>query len=179
LRCWRAGAQVTISYRQSTFAPDLIKRHLLDDILARIERNEITFLPSTVPVEITPTHVVLAPAENGAPNGSSIEHKADFVLLMLGFAADASLLASAGVTILGEEQMPFHDPKTMETNVPGLFVAGTAVGGTQWRLKHAIYTSHNHVTRIVKAITGQVPRRLGTAEPRNSDISWEEIRANS
>jgi thioredoxin reductase (NADPH) len=178
LRCWRAGAQVTISYRQSTFVPDLIKCHLLDDILARIERGEITFLPSTIPIEITPTYAVLTQTGDGAPNGSSIKHETDFVLLMLGFAADASLLAGVGVTILGEEQMPFHDPKTMETNVPGIFVAGTAVGGTQWRLKHAIYTSHNHVAKIVKAITGQVPRRLGTVEPRNSDISWEEIRAN-
>jgi thioredoxin reductase (NADPH) len=157
----------------------VIKRHLLDDISTRIERDEITFLPSTIPVEITPTCVVLAPAGDGAPNGSSIKHETDFVLLMLGFAADASLLASAGVTILGEEQMPFHDPKTMETNVLGIFVAGTEVGGTQWRLKHAIYTSHNHVTKIAKAITEQVPRRLGTVEPRNSDISWEEIRTNS
>lgn len=180
LRCWRAGAQVTISYRRSMFDLDVIKRHLSDDILARIERGEINFLPSTIPVEITPEYVVLAQTRDQAtPNGPHTIHKTDFVLLMLGSAADASLLASAGVTILGEEQMPFHDPRTMETNVPGIFVAGTAVGGTQWRLKHAIYTSHNHVAKIVKAITGQVPRRLGTVAPRNSDISWEEIGASS
>jgi thioredoxin reductase (NADPH) len=178
LRCWRAGAQVTISYRRSKFDLDVIKRHLSDDILTRIERGEIAFLPSTIPVEITPDYVVLAPTGDGTPNGPHTKHETDFVLPMLGFAADASLLANAGVTILGEEQMPFHDPKTMETNVPGIFVAGTAVGGTQWRLKHAIYTSHNHVARILQAITGQVPRRLGTVEPRNSDVSWEEVRAS-
>jgi threonine synthase len=71
------------------------------------------------------------------------------------------------------------DGVTAITVVPGIFVAGTAVGGTQWRLKHAMYTSHNHVARIVKAITGQVPRRLGAAEPHNSDNSWEEIKGNS
>jgi len=62
--------------------------------------------------------------------------------------------------------------------VPGIFVAGTVVGGTQWRLKHAIYTSHDHVARIVKAITGQLPGRLGTVKHRNSDVSWEEVRAS-
>ena len=179
LRCWRAGAQVTISYRRPMFEPNLLKPHLSDDILTRIERGEITFLPSTIPVEITPDYVMLASTgDEATPNGPCTKHETDFVLLMIGLAVDTSLLARAGVTILGEEQVPVHDPKTLETNVPGIFVVGTAVGGTQWRLKHAIYTSHSHVAKVVKAITGQVPRRLGTVEPRNSDVSWEEVRAS-
>lgn len=177
LRCWRAGARVTISYRRPTFNLNVIKCHLADDVSQRIERGEIEFLPLTIPVEITPEYVVLAPTGDGVrPNGSCHKYKCDFVLLMTGFGANTSLLANAGVTIL-KEQAPFHDPKTMETDVPGIFVAGTSVGGNGWRLKHAIYTSHDHVARIVKAITGQVPNRLGSVEPRNSDISWEEAEA--
>ncbi len=43
----------------------------------------------------------------------------------------------------------------METNVPGLYVAGTATGGTQERFQSFIETSHIHVERIIKAITGR------------------------
>ncbi len=30
--------------------------------------------------------------------------------------------------------MPVFDPATMQTNVPGVYVAGTAVGGTQEKI---------------------------------------------
>jgi thioredoxin reductase (NADPH) len=161
------------------FDLDTIKRHLSYDILTRIERDEIFFLPSTIPVEITPGNVVLAPTNSrGMPKDSRTNHEADFVLLMTGFAADTSLLEKAGVKIFEETQAPVHNTKTMETNVPGIFVAGTLVSGSQWRVKHAIYNSHDHVARIVKVITGQITSRLGTVVTRNSDVSWEEVIGN-
>jgi len=43
----------------------------------------------------------------------------------------------------------------METNVPGLFVAGTAAGGTQGKYVHFIETSHVHVDKILRRITGK------------------------
>jgi len=165
LRCWRVGAQVTLSYRKSKIDTDVVKPHLLTDILTRIEREEIAFLPSTIPVGITPEYVLLASTDDGVtPCEPHIRHETDFVLPMIGYTADMSLLSSAGVTIQGEEQAPVHDSETMETNVPGIFIAGTAVGGTGWRLKHAIYTSHDHVAKIVKAISGQNIRQLGAVE---------------
>ena len=50
------------------------------------------------------------------------------VLVLVGSSTDTSLLAQAGVEIDAAAQSPAHNPKTMETNVPGFFVAGTAVG---------------------------------------------------
>ncbi|MFH1264114.1 MAG: hypothetical protein ABIK89_00190 [Planctomycetota bacterium] len=50
--------------------------------------------------------------------------------------------------------MPEFSPKTMETNVPGVYVAGTAAGGTQTQYKHFIETGHVHVERIAAAIAG-------------------------
>ena len=45
----------------------------------------------------------------------------------------------------------------METNVPGVYVAGTAVGGTQDKYTVFIENCHVHVERIVAALTGTAP----------------------
>ena len=89
-----------------------------------------------------------------------------------------SLFKQAGVTLVGSEQVPFFDETTMETDVPGLFVAGTASAGTQSRFKSFISTSHDHVAKIVKTLTGHVPDRLGTIPARNNAVTWEEVKAN-
>lgn len=179
LRCWRAGAEVTISYRRPDFDFDVVKPHLADDISTRIEKGEIAFLPSTAPVAITQEQVALA--ETGAdfaPTGDTFHHETDFVLLATGFVADMALFRELGVTLHGAREVPEHDPATMETDVPGVYVAGTAVGGTQIAFKHFISTSHDHVGRIVRALTGRPPQRLGTVDARNNAVSWEEVKAN-
>jgi thioredoxin reductase (NADPH) len=48
----------------------------------------------------------------------------------------------------------------METNVPGLFVAGTAAAGTQFHFKLFIENCHSHVVRIARALTGKDPRHI-------------------
>jgi thioredoxin reductase (NADPH) len=179
LRCWRAGAQVSISYRRPEFNFDVVKPHLAMDISDRLRKGEITFFPATVPVEITPTHVVLASTEDGVtPNGHTIRQETDFVLLHTGFEADMSLLAESGVVVEGPQQLPVHDPATMETNVPGLFVAGTVAGGTQERFTYFISTCHDHVAKIVQAMTGRVPQRIGTIPARNNAVTYREVKAN-
>lgn len=179
LRSWRAGARVTISYRRPAFDYDIVKPHLAADISTRLEKGEIDFLPSTIPLEITPRHVVLATTEDGVTaNGGTFKHETDFVLLATGFVADTTLFEKAGVALEGIERAPVYDSRTMETNVPGLYVAGTAAGGTQQRFTFFISTSHNHVGKIVKALTGRPPEKLGTVESRNNAVSWEEVKAN-
>jgi thioredoxin reductase (NADPH) len=177
LRCWRAGARVSISYRRPDFDYDIIKPHLAMDMGDRLRKGEIEFLPSTIPVEITPSHVVLASTEDDI-RPVSIRHETDFVLLATGFVADMSLFEIAGVTLVGGGQVPVFNEATMETDVPGLYVAGTATAGTQSRFKSFISTSHDHVAKIVKALTGKPPDRLGTVPARNNAVTWEEVKAN-
>ncbi len=179
LRCWRAGAKVTISYRRPNFDFERIKPHLAMDLKDRLRKEEISFLPSTIPVEIRSTHVYLAHTSDGmTTNGSTFQRPFDFVLLNTGFAANMELFEMAGVTLSGEEQAPQYNNDTMETTVPGLFVAGTAAAGTQTTFKHFISTSHDHVAKIVKAITGFAPQKLGTVPARNNAVTWEEVKAN-
>lgn len=168
-RCWRAGAEVTLSYRRAEFNPTFVKTALMDDVETLAREDKITFLPRTTPVEITPTHVRLAPTtpDGERAHGDPIKHPTDFVLLCTGYRADLSLFEQAGVKFEGPPgRVPRFDPETMETNVPGLYVAGTAANGQRARHKLFIETSHHHVTKIVTAITGQAPKRVNKLVPR-------------
>ncbi|MEM6853060.1 MAG: NAD(P)-binding domain-containing protein [Planctomycetota bacterium] len=161
LRCQRAGARVTMSYRGETFDPDSIKYWLLPEINALIEHGQIAFHPRTIPTRITPDAVTLAPSATGLQPAGDLKAlppiDADFVLLLTGYTQDKTLFESAGVTLVGENRAPQHDPATMMTDVPNLYVAGTAAAGTQNAFKLYIENSHPHVTKIVTAITGTPP----------------------
>ncbi|NQT15182.1 MAG: NAD(P)-binding domain-containing protein [Planctomycetes bacterium] len=156
LRSWRAGADVTISYRRAELGRGTAKQHLVGEVGLWVREGRIRFLPETVPVEITPEHVVLAPTRDGRPcEGERIRHPADFVLLSTGFVADMSLFEQLGVELDGPRKVPQFSPETMETNVPGVYVAGTATGGTQTQYKQFIETGHVHVERIAAAMADE------------------------
>jgi thioredoxin reductase (NADPH) len=180
LRCWRAGAQVTLSYRRASFDAKFIKHWILPDLQAQIELGNIGFHPLTVPVEITPEHVVLEVLhEDGTPSGQRFAHPTGHVLLLTGFAADMGLFERAGVMLDGESKVPVFDPETMETSVPGLYVAGTAAAGKrQERYRLFIENTHIHVGRIVKALSGQWPEKLGTIPARRYDLPLEAFQDN-
>jgi thioredoxin reductase (NADPH) len=173
LRCWRAGAQVTLSYRRASFDEKSVKHFILPDLLAQIELGTIGFLPETTPVDIKPTCVLLENAD-----GSRFELAADFVLMMTGFVGDMRLFKHAGVNLIGENQAPEHNLETMETNVPGLYVAGTAAGGERKaRYTYFIENCHVHVSRIVYHLTGEWPV-VGTIPSRQYELPLEDIQAN-
>ena len=176
LRCWRSGAQVAISYRQADFDEILVKNSILPDLKTQIRKGSITFYPETVPVEITPQHVRLASTR--ANSLEEIRHETDFVLLCTGFAGDSSLLEMAGVTVSGDERIPKYDEDTMESDVPGLYLAGTAAAGSQRRYRLFIENCHIHAAKIAKALTGVWPEKIGTIAARKYDLPLVEIRSN-
>ena len=179
LRCWRAGGEVSMSYRRAAFDETSVKNIILPDTNTQIRRGNITFYPETTPIEITPEHVVLAPTKDGKPTeGQTIIHPTDFVLLCTGFVGDSSLIKQAGVALEGDELVPTYHPETMETNVPGLYVAGTAAAGSQQRYRLFIENCHIHAGKITEAITGQWPEQLGTIPARKYDVPLADILAN-
>lgn len=173
LRCWRAGAQVAVSYRKPRF-DERVKHWLLPDMEAQVEAGTITFFPETIPLEITPTHVVL----QSLATGETIIHETDFVLLATGFRGDQSLLEMAGVELHGENRVPVFNEATMETNVAGLYLAGTVAAGIQQRYTIFIENAHEHVGKITADITGRWPEKLGDVRSRNYELAFEDIAAN-
>lgn len=155
IRCYRAGAKVSISYRREAFT-DSIKYWLKPELEWLIKTGAIKFFPQTLPESISRDEVVLANSRTGEKNRIAT----DFVLALIGYQMDGSLLAQAGVQLMGDSKTPMVDVETMETNVSGLYVAGTAAAGTQLRFKLFIENCHAHVVRITKHLTGCEPKRI-------------------
>jgi thioredoxin reductase (NADPH) len=153
IRLHRVGAHVTMSYRRAEFDAERIKYWLLPEIKHLIKTGAIAWRPSTTVRSIDANAVTLAPAGGG----DASELPVDDVLLLTGYEMDPRLLEAAGVELVGEGRAPQHNPRTMETNVPGLFVAGTASAGTQIRFRTFIENCHNHAAKIVAAIKGERP----------------------
>ncbi len=164
IRCFRAGARVTLSYRGAEIDETRVKYWLMPEIRALLRDGQVKFLPLTVPREILNDRVILerlterADGTAAAP-GEPLEVAADFVLLLTGYRQDPTLFESLGIHLEGPGREPHHDPETMETNVAGIYVAGTAAAGTQLGgVKAFIETTHIHVERILASLTGREPR---------------------
>jgi thioredoxin reductase (NADPH) len=150
LRCYHAGANVSISYRRDKLDPSSIKYWLMPEINGLIEAGRIRGYFGTVPTQITPSLVTLA----ATTGGEAITEPFDFVLLLIGYEADMSLLKMAGVQLRGDCLAPVFDSSTMQTKVPGVYVAGCAIGGTQDKYAVFLENCHVHVPRIVASLTG-------------------------
>ena len=157
LRSHYAGARVAMSYRREKLPEKSIKYWLLPEINNLIDTGRIAGHFTTQPVAITPTHVTLRRLGASAGDGSTFDVPADFVLKLIGYEQDTTLFKLAGVKILGDCGAPAYDDRTMETNIENLYVAGTAVGGTQDKYTVFIENCHVHVERIVAALTGAAP----------------------
>jgi thioredoxin reductase (NADPH) len=153
LRCHYAGARVSLSYRRETLPQKSIKYWLLPEITNLFETGRIKSYFPTQPLAITPTHVTL----RRLTDEHTFDVPADFVLALIGYEQDNTLFKLAGVQLVGNCAAPAYDDRTMQTNVPGLYVAGTAVGGTQDKYRVFIENCHVHVDRILAALTGAAP----------------------
>jgi bacillithiol disulfide reductase len=148
LELYRAGAEVTLVHRRAQLS-DSIKYWIRPDIENRIKEGAIPALFDTCVTEIRKHSVVL-----GSARGIE-EIPAEQVFLLTGYHPDTSLLQKAGVRVDEKTLVPEHDAATLETNVPGLFLAGALVSGKQTS-RIFIENGRFHGEAIVGAITGRV-----------------------
>jgi thioredoxin reductase (NADPH) len=157
LSSWRAGAKVTLVHRFEGFDAG-VKPWVLPDIRNRIEAGQICTRWNSRLLAIEPGRVKIGPAVQGAmpeerdsaaSEGEWIAN--DFVLAMTGFRPDHRLLRSLGARIDPGSGVPEHAPETMETSIPGLFVAGVVAAGFDAN-RIFIQNGREHGERIVHSL---------------------------
>ncbi|MFS0722290.1 YpdA family putative bacillithiol disulfide reductase [Paenibacillus sp. 1P07SE] len=113
----RVGAHVTVVYRGEGYSPS-IKPWVLPTFESMVAKGRIAFRFASRVVAITEREVIV---EDGSGSRSALPN--DFVLALTGFHPDREFLTHAGVAI-EPEGYPFFHEETMETNVPGIYLAG-------------------------------------------------------
>jgi thioredoxin reductase (NADPH) len=122
LELWRHGARVTMVHRGPGISPK-VKYWIKPDIENRIKNGEITAYFNTTVKEILPREVVL----NTQQGGLRIAN--DFVLALTGYRPDFDFMTALGIRLTEPDKRPVVDPETLESNVPGIYLAGVIVAG--------------------------------------------------
>ncbi len=163
IRLYRVGANVTLIHRRIELARDRIKYWLLPELEWLIAQRRINWRPATV-VERIDTASVTLRADGGKAAAESVE--ADAVLLLTGYVQSPELFDLLGIARIGPDARPEINEATMESNVPGVYVAGTATGGSQAKVTVFIENAHEHVARIIRSLTGR-------SVPSESSTVWQ------
>jgi thioredoxin reductase (NADPH) len=149
LDLYRAGARVTIVHFAAALDPN-VKPWIVPDITNRIKEGSIGARFDSRVTAIEPDAVVV-----DTPCGSE-RIEAEQVYLMVGYQPNTELLAQVGVPIDAATGIPQHDPATMETAVPGVFIAGVIASGFDAN-KTFIENGRFHGELIAQKLTGSAP----------------------
>lgn len=142
LETWRKGADVTMVIREDKIR-DSVKYWVKPDIENRIKEGEIKAFFNAQVTKITPSavHIATKAGENIIQN--------DFVLAMTGYQPPFTFMEACGVQFQDDpDHTPIYNELTMETNVPGLYLAGVVCGGLKTN-KWFIENSRVHANLII------------------------------
>jgi thioredoxin reductase (NADPH) len=147
LDLYRNGAKVTLVHRGAQLGAT-IKYWVRPDIENRIKAGQIRALFETHVMQITGDEVIAA---NG---GGEKRLPARQVFAMTGYHPDYSFIESLGVCLDPETRKPELDPNTLESNVPGVHLAGVVIGG---RHTSEIFIENGrfHGKQIINALAGK------------------------
>jgi bacillithiol disulfide reductase len=147
LDLYRAGARVSLVHRRAELG-STIKYWVRPDIENRIKAGQIAALFETRVVRIEPdvVHVV-------GSSGRETTLPAVQVFVLTGYHPDFEFLRQLGVKLDAQTNKPALDPQTLESNVPGLYLAGVVIGGNHTS-EIFIENGRFHGKQIVAALTG-------------------------
>jgi thioredoxin reductase (NADPH) len=148
LETYRKGAKVTMVIRSAELGPN-VKYWVRPDIQNRIKEGEITAYFNAEVTAITPDSVTIKTQDE------SITIDNDFVIAMTGYQPDFAMLSKLGVELADETcKLPVYNAETMETNLPGLYLAGVVCGGMDTH-KWFIENSRVHAEQIFADIAAK------------------------
>ena len=146
LECWRKGAEVTMAIRGEAIY-DRVKYWIKPDIENRIKEGSIKAYFNTTTEEIREKEVLLR-----TPDGP-VTLENDFVLAMTGYQPNYDLFERLGLAVAEDESCkPVFNPDTLETTLPGVYMAGVACAGRQTS-KLFIENTRDHGDIIVEGIS--------------------------
>ncbi len=122
LDLYRNGARVTLVHRKAELG-STIKYWVRPDIENRVKAGQVKALFETHVKEITREEVIV---QNGAGEKRLPAKK---VFALTGYHPDFAFIESLGVRLDPETRKPALDPNTLESNVPGIHLAGVVIGG--------------------------------------------------
>ena len=145
LEIYRKGGEVTMIVRKEDIG-ERVKYWVRPDIINRIKEGSIKALYNSKLVEIKEDEVII-----DTPEGEiSLEN--DFVLLLTGYRPNFEFLKKMGIQLSDDgRKIPAYDENTMETNVPGIYLAGVICGGVETH-KWFIENSRVHAPMIMDDI---------------------------
>jgi thioredoxin reductase (NADPH) len=151
LETYRKGAEVTMVVR----APDIgerVKYWVRPDIINRIKEGSIKAFFNSELRAVRENEV-----EIQTPDGLQVIPN-DYVLALTGYKPDFRFLRKMGLRLSEDDrQVPEHDPESMETNQPGIYLAGVVCGGMETHVWF-IENSREHAVRIIRDIAEKVER---------------------
>jgi thioredoxin reductase (NADPH) len=146
LDLYRNGARVTLVHRKAELG-STIKYWVRPDIENRVKAGQVKALFETHVKEITRDEVVV---QNGAGEKRLAAKK---VFALTGYHPDFAFIESLGVRLDPETRKPSLDPNTLESNVPGIHLAGVVIGG---RHTSEIFIENGrfHGKQIIESLKG-------------------------
>lgn len=151
LETWRKGAEVTMVIRGEDIGPR-VKYWVRPDIINRIKEGSIKAIYHSTIAAVRDKEVdVQTP-------GGVVTLQNDFVIALTGYQPDFNLLRSLGIQLSDDEILcPTYHQDTMETNVPGLYLAGVVCGGMNTH-RLFIENSREHADKIIGHIKTTTPK---------------------
>lgn len=146
LDLFRSGARVTMVHFEDQLDSG-VKPWVRPDIEGRIAKGEIEMRWRSRVAEIMPGAVRI----RSEVDGSIDEIDNDFVFAMTGYTPNPWLLRELGAEFDSETGAPVHDPSTLETTIPGVYISGVIVGGNRPN-QIFIENGREHGGKIVQAI---------------------------
>ncbi len=142
---YKGAREVSMAIRESEIYPK-VKYWIRPNIENRIKEGSIKAYFNTIVKEVRENEVVLE-----GPDGEFVIEN-DFVLAMTGYKPNYDLLEKLGLEIPDDEaRIPVHDPETLETSLPNVYMAGVVCAGMQTS-KLFIENTRDHGDVIINQI---------------------------
>jgi len=148
LELFWTGARVTLIHRGAAIS-EKVKYWIKPNIENRIKSGEIAAYFNSQVVEILPGSIVLS-----TPEGRMVL-KNDFLFALTGYSPDLKFLNSIGITLDPETQRPRTNAETLESERPGVYLAGVIVAGMHTN-EIFIENGRFHGKRIAEAIAARI-----------------------